>query len=181
MSKVIIYWRQTIVFLQNEFALYVLTEFILLQIQVMVEMSQPTVEPSEMTHTDYVEERVSSEEEEDIFFETEEPEIPGEEVTVDLGTAALKDKPSQSALTLEEILSVEGAEEAHIEFTEEETLPEEVRYTLSEAEKEAAKPSLVGTQEQVVEPQAAETFETGVSFFFTRPIQKANYVQVHFT
>ena len=129
-------------------------------------MSQPVVEPSEATHTDYVEERVSSEEEEDIFFEMEEPEIPGEEVTVDLDTASLKDKPSQSAQTQEEVLPVEGAEEAHVEFTEEETLPEEVRYTLSEAEKEAAKPSLVGTQEQVVEPQAAETFETGVSFPF---------------
>ncbi len=67
--------------------------------QVLVEMSEPTVEPSEMTHTDFVEEKVQSEEEEDIFFETEEPEIPGEEVTVDLGTAELQDKPSQSALT----------------------------------------------------------------------------------
>ena len=62
-------------------------------------MSQSTVEPSEMTHTDFVEERVSSEEEEDIFFETEEPEIPGEEVKVSLGQAEAKDKPSQSALT----------------------------------------------------------------------------------
>ncbi len=62
-------------------------------------MSEPTVQQSEMTHTDFVEERVQSEEEEDIFFETEEPEIPGQEVTVDLGTAQLKDKPSQSALT----------------------------------------------------------------------------------
>ena len=63
----------------------------------------------------------------------------------------------------EEVLSVEGAEEAHVEFTEEETVPEEVQYSLSEALKEAPKPSLVGTQEQVLEPQAAETFETDVS------------------
>ena len=66
----------------------------------------------------------------------------------------------------EEVLSVEGAEEAHVEFTEEETLPEEVQYTLSEAQKDAPEPSLVGTQEQVVEPQAAETFETGVSLIY---------------
>ena len=62
-------------------------------------MSQPTVKPSETTHTDFVEERILSEEEDDIFFETEEPEIPGEEVVVSLSTAELKDKPSQSART----------------------------------------------------------------------------------
>ena len=58
--------------------------------------------------------------------------------------------------------AVKHYDPAH-EFTEEETAPEEVQYSLSEAQKEAAKPSLVGTQEQVVEPQAAETFETTVS------------------
>ncbi len=60
-------------------------------------------------------------------------------------------------------MSVEGAEEAHVEFTEEETAPEEVRYSLGEAQKESAKPSLVGTQEQVVEPEAGESFESTVS------------------
>ena len=78
-------------------------------------------------------------------------------------------------------MSVEGAEEAHVEFTEEETLPEEVAYSLTEAQKEAAQPSLVGTQEQVVEPQAAETFETGVSFmskhsFFQRHVIQSKIV-----
>ena len=49
--------------------------------QVLVELSQPTIEPSETSHIDFVEERVSSEEEEDIFFETEEPELEGEPVS----------------------------------------------------------------------------------------------------
>ena len=47
-----------------------------------------------------------------------------------------------------------------MEFTEEQTAPEEVQVDLGAAERKEAEPSLVGTQEQVVEPQAAEHLET---------------------
>ncbi len=83
-----------------------------------------------------------------------------QQVVVDLGTAGIQDQPSQSTLELTKVLSLDEAEEGHMEFTEEQTAPEEVQVSLGEAERKEAEPSLVGTQEQVVEPQAAEHLET---------------------
>ena len=120
---------------------------------------QHKVDEAKLAHVDYTEERHSEEEEEDIFFETAEPEIPGEEVVVTLDTPIVSAKAENLAPTLETRLSLGDTEDANAEFEITETKAEKVVVVLEKAEKKERRLSMASVQEHVTIPQVTDTLQ----------------------
>merc|ERR1712002_9755 len=127
--------------------------------EIIVELSQPSIESAKAHFTGYVEEHNKPEEEEDIFFESTEPELQGTNVYVALDMALLKEKEQMQSITQQTYLELTETECAQTEYDEEESKEEQIQIITDLAAKEQAKPSLVGISEDIVQSIEAEGFE----------------------
>lgn len=102
--------------------------------EIRYDLGQSESMQQELSMVSHIEDYLSPEEEEDIFFEAHEPALEGADTPAATRVADTTQRESMLTKTLEEQLAVEGTEEANVEFTQEQPDEQEIRVDLGAAQ-----------------------------------------------